>query len=161
MKWKIIIVFTIALTVICSCYMLDSNRILFAQIDSNYADCEVFTPENGTFDFRLFSMKWNKSDNFTCKMFEKGHAQFVDGPYTINVLEFDKMLEDHEKRKKNFLDGELEKSETVIDGVDVHRIDFLDGSLYAACVKRDSYWIYISTESPNDTAEMVNSLNFN
>ena len=67
-------------------------------------------PENGTFDFRLFSMKWDKSDNFTCRMFEKGHAQFVDGLYTINVLEFDKMLEDMRSARRISLTASLKRA---------------------------------------------------
>ena len=63
--------------------------ILAAFDDAKYVDGEVFTPVNGSYDFRKFTLNSSQTENYTAIIDTSGFAQFVDGKgnHTINVFE--------------------------------------------------------------------------
>ena len=137
------------------------NPNIATPIDSHN---EVFTPNNGHFDFHDFTIK-SDAKNFTAKTLTKGHYQLIDntGNITINVLSPDKMFNSRKDKTMNFLKDELKKPSFTVGGVEVHEIEFRNGDmLYASCMKNSTsnMVVYISTPSEVKTAEMMNSLEF-
>lgn len=152
-------------TVLVCCVFVSYNPTIAQDYTSNFTDGELFTPENGQFDFKDFSLNSSKTKNFTVKIISNGHTQFIDntGNITVNYLELDKMIHTNRDRSTAFLNGEIQKPSWSVYGVSVHEIDFRNGdALYSAFQKDSSRNVIIYLSSPNekDTAEMMNSLDF-
>ena len=163
MNRKVLLAISLFTVFVC-CIFVAYNPTIADDNTSNFTDGETFTPINGHFDFRDFSLNSSRTKNFTTKIISNGHTQFIDdtGNITVNYLELDMMV--HIKRDKicSFLNGELEKPSWSVDGVVVHQIDFREGPLYSAYYKDSSadVIVYLSTQDEEQTAELMNSLNF-
>ena len=156
-----LVIFTL---VVCSIFVF-LNPVVLAENSEVFSEGEAFTPVNGEYDFRSFSLKDSNTQNFSVKHVISGHTVIVDetGDKVINVIEFDKMVKIKKETTKSFIDGELKKTNWMVDGVCIHEIEFSDGDkMYSACVKDTSTdtMIYIATPSQNETAAMINSLTF-
>ena len=148
----------------CTMFVLYNPNIA-TEYTSEFADNEVFMPENSHFDFRTFTINDTKSKNFTAKIITNGHIRLADdtGDKTINVIELNKMINTKRDSVNSFLNGELEKPSWAVDGITVHQIDFRSGDTrYSAYMKNSTTntIIYISTPSEKETADMMNSLKF-
>ena len=156
----------ISLFTVFSCFIFVAYNPTIAEDNtSNFTDGEIFMPSNGEFDFKNFTIKSTDTKNFTTKIISNGHTQFVDdtGNITINYFELDKMIHINKDKVVSFLNGELQKPSWSVDGVEVHQIDFIDGTLYSAYQKNSSSnaIIYLSTPNEQQTANLMNSLCFN
>ena len=153
-------------TVFACCVFVGYNPTIAQNYSGNFTDGELFTPVNGHFDFRDFSLNSSKTQNFTVKIISNGHTQFIDntGNVTINYIEPDKMIPISRDKAVSILNNELEKPSWSVDGVMIHEIDFKSSEpLYSAYQKDSSKnsIIYLSTTNEKDTADMMNSLRFN
>lgn len=158
-----IVLFTVF---VCSVFVF-LNPVLCSDLGSeNFSEGEIFLPSNGTFDFGDFRINDSQIKNFTVKYADISHVLLVDetGDKVINVIQMDKMINLRKSYEKSFINGELQKTGWMVDGVEIHEIEFSKGdNLYSACVKDISSGklIYIATPSDNETAAMINSLSFN
>lgn len=155
----------ISLLTVFACIVFTAYNPTIAQnYTGNFTDGEIFTPQDGRFDFGDFSLNSTSARNFTTKIISNGHTQFVDdtGNVTVNYLELDRMIRIKRDRTNSFLNGELQKPSWSVDGVAVHQIDFRQGPLYSAYYKDSSEdaIIYLSTPDEEQTAELMNSLSF-
>lgn len=151
-------------TLFSCCIFVSYNPSIASDLTANFTDGEVFIPENSRFDFKDFTID-SKASNFTAKVKKPGHTQFIDdmGNITINYLELDNMIQSSRDWNENILYHELDKPSWSVDCVMVHEIDFIfHDSLYSAYVKNSSEnaIIYLSTPNEQDTADMINSLEF-
>lgn len=156
----------IALLTVFACIIFTAYNPTIAQnYTGNFSDGEIFTPQNGQFDFGDFFLNSTKAENFTAKIISNGHIKFVDntGNITVNYMELDRMIRINRDMTNSFLNGELQKPSWSVDGVAVHEIDFTRGALYSAYYKDSSEnaIIYISTSDERETADLMNSLRFN
>lgn len=154
----------IAFTVFVCCLVAFMNPVLCTELDSDYAQGEVFLPEDNQFDFEAFSLN-SSCKNFTVYHAESGHVCLASdtGDRVVNVIQLDKMMNFKKDSKKSFLNGELQKTSWMVDGVNVHEIEFANGEkLYSACVKDISTntLVYVATPSDKETSDMINSLDF-
>lgn len=152
------------LTLIGCIIFVAYNPTIAVNYTAEYAGGEVITPENGQYDFRIFTIN-SSSSNFTANVVTPGHTRFDDDTrnVTINVVELDKMINVKRDSSNRFLNDELKKPAWSVDGVIVHQIDFLTyDSLYSSYQKNSTtnVVIYISTQNEQDTADMMNSLVF-
>ena len=143
---------------------INYHSVILASFDEGkYVDGEVFTPVNGTFDFRKFSLNASRSGNFTTIIDTSGFAQFVDdkGNVTINALEWDKMTNGRHERINSMLMLEFEKPSYVVDNITIFKGDFLNDTFYSAYVYDDetNLSVYIAGSEP-ETLEMIKSLKF-
>ena len=155
----------IALLTVFACIIFTAYNPTIAQsYTGNFTDGEIFTPQDGRFDFRDFSINSTSAKSFTAKIITNGHTQFVDdtGNVTVNYLELDRMIRIKRDRVNSFLNEELQRPSWSVDGVVVHQIDFREGPLYSAYYKDSSEdaIIYLSTPDEAQTANMMNSLRF-
>lgn len=156
----------IALLTLIACTMfVIYNPNIATEYPSEFADNEVFTPDNGHYDFKTFTINSTETKNFTAKIITNGHIRLADdsGNKTINVVELNKIINTKRDSINSFLNGELEKPSWTVDGVTVHQIDFHSGDTrYSAYMKNSTTntIIYISTPSEKETADMMNSLKF-
>lgn len=151
-----------AITILACCAFVMYNPTISEKYDSTFSEGEVFTPQNGHFDFKNFSLDSSKIKNFTAKIISNGHTQFVDdtGNITINYLELDKMIHIKRDEANSFLADEMKNPSKTVDGVTVYEIDYNNTKLYSA-YKNDSSKntvIYLSTTSDKETAELMNSI---
>lgn len=140
------------------------NPVLCTELDSDYAQGEVFLPADGQFDFETFTLN-SSSKNFTVYHVESGHVSLADdtGDRVVNIIQLDKMINFKKDSTNSFINGELQKTNWMVDGVNVHEIEFMNGEkLYSACVKDVSTntMVYVATPSDKETAGMINSLDF-
>ena len=151
-----------AFTVFVCCIFVSYNPTIAQNYTSNFSEGEVFTSQNGHFDFKEFSLNSSKTKNFTARIISNGHTQFVDdtGNITVNYIELDKMIQTKKDDANSFLNGELKKPSWTVNGVLVHEIDFENFELYSAYHKDSSKntIIYLSTPSERETADLMNSL---
>ena len=149
-------------TVFVCCIFVSYNPTIAQKYTSNFSEGEVFTTQNGHFDFKEFSLNSSKTKNFTARIISNGHTQFVDdtGNITVNYIELYKMIQTKKDDANSFLNGELKKPSWTVDGVLVHEIDFENCELYSAYQKDSSKntIIYLSTTSERETADLMNSL---
>lgn len=149
-------------TVFVCCIFVSYNPTIAQNYTNNFSEGEVFTPQNGHFDFKEFSLNSSKTKNFTARIISNGHTQFVDdtGNITVNYIELDKMIQTKKDDANSFLNGELKKPSWTVNGVLVHEIDFENFELYSAYQKNSSKntIIYLSTHSERETADLMNSL---
>lgn len=161
MNKKLLLIIAI-FTVFGCCIFVSYNPTIAQNYTSNFNDGEVFTPQNGHFDFKEFSLSSSKTKNFTTRIISNGHTQFVDdtGNITVNYIELDKMIQIKKDETNSFLNGELKKPSWTVNGVLVHEIDFENCVLYSAYKKNSSEntIIYLSTTSEKETADLMNSL---
>ena len=140
------------------------NPVLCTELDSNYTQGEVFLPEDNQFDFETFTLN-SSSKNFTVYHAESGHVCLADdtGDRVVNIIQLDKMMNFKKDSTKSFINGELQKTSWMVDGVNVHEIEFRNGEkLYSACMKDVSTntMVYVATPSDKETADIINSLDF-
>lgn len=152
------------LTLIGCIIFVAYNPTIAVNYTTEYADGEIITPENGQYDFRIFTIN-SSSSKFTANVVTPGHTRFDDdtGNVTINVIELDKMINVKKDDANEFLNGEIKKPAWSVDGVTVHQIDFMThDSLYSSYQKNSTtnVIIYIATPNEQDTANMMNSLVF-
>ncbi|WP_406533610.1 hypothetical protein [Methanobrevibacter sp.] len=158
-------ILVIAFTLFVCCLVAFLNPVLCMELDDgNFTQGEVFMPADGQFDFETFTLNSSRK-NFTVYHIESGHVSLADdtGDRVINVIQFDKMMNFKKDSKKSFLNGELQKTNWMVDGVCIHEIEFMNGEkLYSACVKDVSTntMVYVATPSDKETADMINSLDF-
>ena len=162
---KKILLYVGLFTVLVCCLFVNYNPNIAANFTSDFTDGEVFYPQNGTFDFRDFSIQSNESENFTVKIMSNGYTRLVDdtGNITINFLQSDNMIHSQRDWNEYILNHELEKPSWSVDGVMVHEIKFIfHDELYSAFIKNcdNDTIIYLATPSAQHTADMVNSLTF-
>ena len=149
---------------VCSMFVIYNPNIA-TEYPSEFTDNEVFTPDNGHYDFKTFTINSTETKNFTARIITSGHIRLADdtGKRTINIIELDRMINTKRDSINSFLNGELQKPSWSVDGVTVHQIDFKSGDpLYSAYMKNSSSdtIIYLSTPSEKETADMMNSLQF-
>lgn len=161
-----LIFYIVTFTIFVSALFVIYNPDIATPIENTVADHETFMPENGHFDFREFSINSTSTKNFTSKTLTKGHYQLIDdeGNITINVLNLDKMFNYRKDKTVSFLKGELKKPTFAVDGVEVHEIEFRNGAMLYAAYFRNSTTntiICISTPNEKQTADLMNSLEFN
>lgn len=152
-------------TVLVCCLFVNYNPNIATNFTTDFSEGEVFTSQNGHFDFKDFSVNSPKVNNFTAKIKTIGHTQFIDdsGNITINYLELDNMIQSNKDWHTSLLNKELERPSWTVDGVIIHEIDFIfHGELYSAYLKNSStnVIIYLSTPDDQETADMMNSLTF-
>ena len=152
-------------TLVVCCVFVFLNPAVLAENTEVFSEGEVFEPVNGTYDFRTFSLNDSASSNYSVKWVMSGHTIIVDdtGDKVINVLKYDDMVMSKKIHSKNFIDGELQKTSWMVDGVCVHEIEFSQyDNMYSACAKDTSTdtLFYIATPSANETAGLLNSLRF-
>ena len=162
---KRLLIYILLFTLLVCFLFVGYNPNIASRFSEDYTDGEVFTSSDGRFDFREFSITSPGSHSFTAKTKNIGHVQFTDdtGNITINYLDLDNMVQSTRDWHKNLLDKELEKPSWSVDGVMVHEIDFLiHDEQYSAYVKNSTSneIIYLSTSSEQETADLVNSLEF-
>lgn len=154
------------LTVVACCFFVVANPVLSTHIyDFNYSEGECFTALDGHYDLRYFTLNNSNTDYFKVKYTESGHALLVDetGEKVINVIRFDNMIHFKKDSSRDFIDGELSKTAWMVEGVEVHEVEFRNGEkLYSACTKDISTGttIYLATPNDTETASMINSLTF-
>ena len=150
---------TVTVTVVaCLAFML-LNPILFSEIHSDFTGDEVFLPENGRYDFNLFSLRTTNCSNFTAKIVKVGHTKLVGGDsYSINVLEYDNMLDFEVRGFQKEIEAEMKSPYRIVDGVKVYEANFILFKRYGSYVQKDDLELFITSGSPNETAYMVNSL---
>ena len=149
---------------VCSAFVFYNPNIA-TQYTTDFADNEVFIPENSHYDFRTISLNSTTAKNFTTRIITNGFIQLFDdtGKRTVNIIELDKMINSKRDSINSFLNRELEKPSWSVDGVTVHQIDFSSGKpLYSAYMKNSSTntIVYLSTPDEQETADMMNSLRF-
>ena len=159
-----VLVYISLFTVLVCFLFVNYNPNIASEFTSDYSDGEVFTPVNGTFDFKDFTVI-SDSHNFTAKTKTIGHTQFTDdtGEVVINYLELDSMIQSTRDWHSNLLTEELKRPSWSVDGVTVHEIDFMFGDeAYSAYIKNSTgnKIIYLSTPNEQETADIVNSLYF-
>lgn len=160
--YKILLIF-IGICIIHT--LLAYHPVIFASFDDGkYVDGEVFTPANGVYDFRKFSLNSPNTHNYTTMIDCSGFAQFVDDnwTYTINVFEWDKMTGARRERMNSSFQQELEKPHRQIGNVTVYEGVFLNDTFYSAYVtdEKTNTQIYIATPSAAETVEIINSIRF-
>ena len=150
---------TVTVTVVaCLAFML-LNPVLFSEIHSDFTGDEVFLPENGRYDFKLFSISTTNCSNFTAKIVKVGHTKLIGGDsYSINVLEYDKMLDFEVRGFQKEIEAEMKKPYKIVDGVKVYEENFILFKRYGSYVQKDNMELFITSDNPNETAYMVNSL---
>lgn len=159
--------FSLALIGICVAYTLIMyHPVIIASLDENpYVDGEVFTPVNGTYDFKKFTLKSTNTRNYTTDICCSGYAQLVDdkGSSTINVIEWDKMTYAWRQMENESITNELERPSRMVDGVKViDVVVFSNYTLYAAAYYDDetNTLIYIATPSEAEAIEMIKTIEF-
>lgn len=158
---KKIIVFTVTVTVIASVLFLFSNPILLSHPESDFAPNEVFFPVGDRYDFKVFSLNVSNSSNFTARKIQNGHVQLLSGDaYSINVLQFNRMLDFKAHDVENILERERKWPHETVDGVEVYTADFDSYKRYGSFAEKGNLKLYITSGSPQETAYMVNSLKF-
>ena len=153
-------------TLFVCCVFVSYNPDIATAYSGNFSDGEVFTPQNSHFNFKDFSLNCTGAKNFTARTVITGQTQFVDdtGDRIINYLELDKMIPSNRDKANSFLNNELKKPSWTVDGVGVHEITFtFYDDMYSAYLKNSSTntIMYISTTNEQETADMMNSLQFN
>ena len=156
-KLKIFLVFA----GICVLYTLfNYHPVIFASFDEDkYVDGEVFTPVNGVYDFRKFTLNSSQTRNYTTIIDTNGFAQFVDdkGNHTINALEWNKMTSGRRERINSSFMLEFKKPNHVVDNITIYEVDFLGDKFYSAYLKdeKSNTEYYIATPNENETVEMI------
>lgn len=164
MNWKFIFKFLLiffALIAIQVAYM--NYPAILASFDENkYVNEEVFTPVDGQYDFRLFTLNSSTTKNYTAFVEKSGFAQFVDdkGNHTINVMQWNKMSYTQKDRLYSSFLLELDRSYHETDGIRIIEIDYLGVPFYGAYINRTDTLIYIATPTEEETLEMIESLEF-
>ena len=154
------------LTVVVCCFFVVSNPVLSTDIDDlNFTKGDVFAPSDGHYDFGMFALNDSDASYYEVKAVEAGHVLIVDetGDKVINVFRFDDMINFKRDSSSEFIRSELSKTGWMVDGVEVHEIDFSKSDpLYSACTKDTSNGtlIYLATPSDRQTSSMINSLTF-
>ena len=161
-KLKAILIFL----AVCAVYTIAVyHPVISGHFDEEgYADGEVFTPINGEYDFRKFTMNSSLTENYTGDIIESGYMQFHDNNenHTIDVLEWGKMTNACCERINSSLMLEYEKPCIVVDNITVIVIDFLNDRFYGAFAYDDASNIsdYVATPTVNETVEMIMTLKF-
>jgi len=159
--------FFLILIGICAVYtvIMYHPAIIASLDDDKYIDREVFTPTDGKFDFRKFSLESADAKNYTTYVCCSGFAQLVDdtGNRTINVLEWNKMTLAWKRMENESFSKELKKPSHMADGIKV--IDVVvygNKRIYAAYAydEPSNTFIYVATPKENETVEMVKTLKF-
>lgn len=132
--------------------------------DAKYVDGEVFTPADGEYDFRKFSLNSSKTRNYTTVICSSGYAQLIDdkGNHTINVVEWDKMTPAMRDMVNSTFNPELKRPSHCSHGIRIIDVDLYGEMLYAspAYDKKTNTLIYIATPSEDETVEMMETLEF-
>jgi len=151
----------------CAAYTLIMyHPVIIAHFDDNpYVDEEVFTPVNGTYDFKKFTLKSSNTSNYTTDICCSGYAQLVDyeGNSTINVIEWDKMTYAWRQMENESITKELERPSSIVDGVKViDVVVFSNYTLYASPYYdgETNTLIYIATPREAETVEMIKTIEF-
>ena len=153
MNRTLLLAIAIFTLIACTMFVIYNPNIA-TEYTSEFADNEVFMPENGHFDFKTFTINDTKSKNFTAKTITNGHIRLADdtGDKTINVIELNKMINTKKDSVNSFLNSELEKPSWTVDGVTVHQIDFHSGDTrYSAYMKNSTnYHLYFNSKRKGD-----------
>ena len=132
--------------------------------DAKYVDGEVFTPVNGEYDFKKFSLNSSKTKNYTAVICSSGYAQLIDdkGNHTINVVEWNKMTYAMRDLVNSTFDPEIKRLGHYSHGIRIIDGDIFSEKLYASPVYSpyEDMLIYIATPSEAETVEMVQTLEF-
>lgn len=153
------VIITVIVTIIGCVIFMFLNPVLFAEFTPDYSQDEVFYPQNGQYDFRLFNISTTNSSNFTVDMINAGHAKLMSGKgYAINVINYDKMLDFEVGGNQKSIEAEMKRPYQIVEGVKVYTADFILYKRYGSFVKKDNIELFITSDSPNETAYMVNSL---
>ncbi|MBE6507911.1 MAG: hypothetical protein E7Z77_00705 [Methanobrevibacter sp.] len=165
MKKKYILYLTLFSILFC-CIFTILNPNIAQDYPCEFRDGEVFTPTDGHYDFRTFSLNSSNAKNFTTRIVSNGHVMLVDdtGNITVNVIEPDKMIPTKKGKINSLLCEELHKPSWTVDGVCVHQISFMFyENLYASFQKNSTTntIIYLSSPNEKETADLMNSLTFN
>ena len=152
-------------TLFACCIFVSYNPNIATKYTGEFSDGEAFIPEDSHFNFKNFELNCIDAKNFTARTVISGHTQFIDstGDRVINYLELDKMIPSNRDKTNSFLKSELEKPSWTVDGVCVHEITFtFYDNVYSAYLKDSSSntIIYLSSTDEQETAEMMNSLEF-
>lgn len=150
---------TVGVTIAACILFMLLNPVLFTDFEPDYVQDEVFYPADGQYNFRLFNISVTNSSNFTVDIIKAGHAKLMSGKgYAINVLNYDKMLDFEVRGNQKSIEAEMKRSYQTVDGVRVYEADFILYKRYGSFVKKDNLELFITSDSPNETAYMVNSL---
>lgn len=130
-----------------------------------YIDREVFTPLDGEYDFRKFTLESPGTHNYTAYISCSGYVQMVDdkGNRTVNVLEWGKMTLAWWRMLNESFTAEMEKPSHIVDGVRVVDVVVYDGRhLYASYAydSQTSTLVYIATPCQAETVGMIRSVEF-
>ena len=132
--------------------------------DAKYVDGEVFTPVNGEYDFKKFSLNSSQTKNYTAVICSSGYAQLIDdkGNHTINVVEWNKMTYSMRDLVNSTFDPEIKRPGHYSHGIRIIDVDIFSEKLYASPVYSpyEDMLIYIATPSEAETVEMVQTLEF-
>ena len=133
--------------------------------DDKYVEGEVFTPVDGEFNFRKFSISSPQNRNFTTFLLCSGFAQFASDKdnITINVFEWDKMTFTMRNKQNASLMFERNNSMHMVDGVCVIERFFPNEKFYTTFISdpNSNMEIYIVTMDENRTVELAKSFKFN
>ena len=132
--------------------------------DVKYVDGEVFTPVNGEYDFKKFSLNSSQTENYKTFITCSGYARLIDsgGNHYVQVFEWDKMTSaQREKLNSSFL-FEQKNPSHVRDGIRIVDIDLWDGTLHGAYAydSKSNTLVYIVTPQDRETVEMIQTLEF-
>ena len=142
------------------------HPVIIASLDENpYVDGEVFTPVNGTYDLKKFTLKSTNTSNYTTDICCSGYAQLVDdkGNSTINVIEWNKMTLAWKQMENESFSNELKKPSHMADGIRVIDVVVYDNKrLYAAYGydEPSNTFVYVATPKENETVEIVKTIKF-
>ena len=142
----------------------NAPTILASFDDVKYLDGEVFTPVNGEYDFKRFTLNSSQTESYRTIIMHSGFTQLVDSKenHTINVFEWNKMnYPKYQRLYPSFL-LELERPYHMAEGIRIIEIDFLGDKFYGAYVNntQDNVLIYIATPTEAETIEMIKTLEF-
>ena len=159
MKVRQFITATVILTIIACFLFMFMNPVLFTEIEKDFSQNEVFYPKDNEYDFKLFNISTTNSSNFTVEILKPGHAKLLSGKgYAINVLNYDKMLDFEVRGNRKNIEAEMKRPYQIIDGVKVYEADFILYKRYGSFTEKDNIELFITSDNPNETAFMVNSL---
>ena len=77
MKRRLLVYVSLFTLLVCFLFAAYNPNIA-SDFSEDYNDSEVFTPSNGNFDFRHFTLSSPGSHNFTAKQKNIGHTPFID-----------------------------------------------------------------------------------
>lgn len=127
-----------------------------------YIDGEVFTPVDGEYDFKRFTLNSSRTENYTAIVPHRGFVQLVDdkGNHTINIFEWYKMTKSKRDRLCPCFLLELKRPNHISEIIRIIDMDFLGDSFYGVYVNctDENMLIYIAAPTEAETIEMIQTL---